>query len=62
MSIEFKPYAPAHWAVDQIIRFEKEKIKIQDICEHGLPHPNKDWRKDQKKSENHKNCDGCCKL
>jgi hypothetical protein len=49
------------WAVDQIRR---ETGLIEDICEHGVGHPNAHWLKVHdpkgKKLFSIHGCDGCC--
>ena len=56
-------YKRPKWAVRQLVR---ETGLLEDICKHGVGHPNKDWLKhrwkvapDEKYWEVH-GCDGCC--
>jgi hypothetical protein len=48
-------YTKPEWAVKQVVR---ENGLVEDICEHGVGHPNKEWL------EQHKNqgygIHGCC--
>lgn len=54
-------YKKPDWAVDQIIRGSG---LVEDICEHGVGHPNKEWLAehdlDNRKSFAVHGCDGCC--
>lgn len=54
-------YKKPDWAIDQIIR---EGGLVEDICEHGVGHPNKEWLAEHdpenKKSFAIHGCDGCC--
>lgn len=44
------------WAVDQIDRGHV----IEDICEHGLGHPNREFLKKYPEASGIHGCDGCC--
>ena len=54
-------YPKPDWAVDQIVR---SSGLVEDICEHGIGHPNIDWLKihdsDGEKGFGTHGCDGCC--
>lgn len=54
-------YKKPDWAVNQIVRVSG---LVEDICEHGIGHPNKEWLEehdsDNKKSFAVHGCDGCC--
>lgn len=53
-----KRYSKPSWAVAQTVR---ETGLLEDICKHGVGHPNEDWLMDH--HENHwaiHGCDGCC--
>jgi hypothetical protein len=53
-------YKKPTWAVNQIIRDDWGGI-VEDICEHGIGHPNKEWlKKHGKECDNIHGCDGCC--
>ena len=56
-------YKKPVWAVDQIIRASG---LVEDICVHGVGHPNKEWLEgndpDGKKSWAVHGCDGCCSI
>ena len=51
-----KKYKRPDWAVDQIIR---ENGVVEDICKHGVGHPNLEYLKIFPKDGIH-GCDGCC--
>jgi hypothetical protein len=51
-----KKYKKPDWAVDQIIR---ESGAVEDVCKHGVGHPNLEYLKDFPKNGIH-GCDGCC--
>lgn len=59
--IDQKKYPKPSWAVSQLVR---EFGLIEDVCEHGVGHPNLDWLKE--KDPNHETtwsihgCEGCC--
>jgi hypothetical protein len=54
-------YNKPDWAVKQIVRANG---LIEDVCEHGVGHPNRDWMKlhdpDGEKGCGIHGCDGCC--
>ena len=54
-------YARPVWAKEQIIRMSG---LVEDICEHGVGHPNMDWLAkhdpEGKKMFGVHGCDGCC--
>lgn len=59
-------YVIPHWAVQQITR---ETGLLEDICEHGVGHPNLQWIREYRerdpkpkdaKSIGVHGCDGCC--
>jgi len=52
-------YPPAPWAVDQVIRFDREMM-VEDICKHGCGHPNKIWMEKHPDSSSVHGCCGCC--
>lgn len=54
-------YTKPKWAVQQITRASG---LIEDICEHGVGHPNQVWL-DEHPDEAHwgiHGCDGCCSI
>lgn len=54
-----KKYPKPKWARSQTTRLSG---LVEDVCEHGVGHPNQDWLKahpDQKYLAIH-GCDGCC--
>lgn len=56
-----KAFRKPRWAVQQVIRMSG---LVEDICKHGVGHPNKDSLKEMKRKglkgyEIH-GCDGCC--
>jgi hypothetical protein len=56
-----KFYRPV-WAVQQIVRHDRSYM-TEDICEHGIGHPNREWmRLFQEKYDDSgiHGCDGCC--
>lgn len=54
-------YKKPTWAVKQITR---ENGVVEDICKHGIGHPNLDWLNIYDKNGKHcygiHGCDGCC--
>ncbi len=54
-------YPAPEWAVTQIVR---STGLVEDICEHGIGHPNLAWLKlhdpDGEKGYGIHGCDGCC--
>lgn len=54
-------YKKPDWAVDQTVRATG---LVEDICEHGVGHPNIEWLKehdpDGKLGFSVHGCDGCC--
>lgn len=59
---EFKP---AKWAVRQVCRERGGRVIVEDICEHGIGHPNLDWLmslpEEERWGEGLHGCDGCCR-
>jgi len=58
---EKSKYDKPDWAIKQIIR---SSGLIEDVCKHGIGHPNKQWlaQHDSKgdKGLSRHGCDGCC--
>lgn len=53
-SDKFKPL----WVVEQIVR---QNGLVEDICEHGVGHPNPEWLKAHgREIDGIHGCDGCC--
>jgi hypothetical protein len=54
-------YPQPDWAICQKIRING---LVEDICEHGVGHPNKEWLKihDPDNNLGIHCCDGCCKV
>jgi hypothetical protein len=54
-------YPKPDWAVDQIVR---SSGLVEDICEHGIGHPNVGWINTHDPDGEHgfgiHGCDGCC--
>ena len=54
-------YKKPDWAVDQVVR---ETGLVEDICVHGVGHPNREWLRvhdpDGKLCFGVHGCDGCC--
>lgn len=54
-------YKKPDWAVDQTIRASG---LVEDICEHGIGHPNVEWLKEHDPDGTFgfavHGCDGCC--
>ena len=49
------------WAVAKIIRGDRLDKYVEDICKHGVGHPNREWLKKQKDAyAGIHGCDGCC--
>ena len=61
VEIDQKLYPKPDWAVRQIVRVHG---LVEDICEHGVGHPNIEWLKfhdpDGSKRFGIHGCDGCC--
>lgn len=55
-------YKKPSWAVGQT---QRNTGLVEDICKHGVGHPNKEWLikhdPDGKKGLGLHGCDGCCK-
>lgn len=48
------------WAIKQIVRYDRNRL-VEDICEHGVGHPNAAWlKKHGALGDNVHGCDGCC--
>ena len=55
-----KDYPPACWAVDQVIRFDRNMM-VEDVCMHGVGHPNRVWlKKNGTDGDEIHGCCGCC--
>ena len=55
-----KKYKKPKWAVSQTVR---ESGLVEDICEHGVGHPNRQWLDHHPKSGlSIHGCDGCCRI
>lgn len=49
------------WAVKQIVRRDRLDQCVEDICRHGVGHPNKQWLEKQNDTyAGVHGCDGCC--
>jgi len=49
------------WAVGQRIRGDRLDRCVEDVCKHGVGHPNQAWVKTQtSKYAGIHGCDGCC--
>lgn len=59
-----KQYKKPDWAIKQIFR----DGMVEDICEHGVGHPNEKWYREMIKKHGKEEgqwygvhgCDGCC--
>ena len=53
------------WAVKQIKRERFGKVIVEDICEHGIGHPNRQWlislTEEERSYAGIHGCDGCCR-
>ena len=60
-NIDQNLYPKPDWAVKQVVR---STGLVEDICEHGIGHPNEAWMKlhdpDGEKGYGIHGCDGCC--
>lgn len=56
-----KKYKKAPWAVQQVVRASGV---VEDICSHGVGHPNQEWVKENdakgERALGIHGCDGCC--
>lgn len=53
-------YPKATWAIKQIVRSDRGGL-VEDICRHGVGHPNLTWlSKQTNKYAGVHGCDGCC--
>lgn len=52
----FEAHKP-EWATEQLVR---ETGLLEDICEHGVGHPNRDFLQRFRKHSGIHGCDGCC--
>lgn len=52
-------YKKPDWAVSQCVRMSG---LVEDICSHGVGHPNSQWLKEHPKQRHLSihGCDGCC--
>jgi hypothetical protein len=52
-------YPRPKWAVSQLVRLSG---LLEDVCEHGVGHPNAQWLKDNPRQAHMAvhGCDGCC--
>jgi len=54
-------YVKPDWSIKQIVR---ENELVEDICKHGIGHPNLEWLQeydpDGEKGFGIHGCDGCC--
>ncbi|MAF24395.1 hypothetical protein CL634_02250 [bacterium] len=61
--IDQEMFPKPEWAVSQLTR---STGLVEDVCEHGIGHPNRDWivrRKFSRPKESYwgtHGCDGCC--
>ena len=39
-------YSQPSWAIHQIVRIDRIGNMVEDVCEHGVGHPNREWLKD----------------
>lgn len=54
-------YHKPSWAVQQITRHDRLDRCVEDICEHGVGHPNLHWLQGEKDEyAGIHGCDGCC--
>lgn len=53
-----KKYPKPWWATHQV---ERESGVVEDVCKHGVGHPNKAWLKAHDGVAVH-GCCGCCSL
>ena len=61
MSVRRPKYPMPSWAVAQIIRSDRRDCCVEDICNHGVGHPNQTWLQTQLDSwAGVHGCDGCC--
>lgn len=54
-----KSYHQPDWAVGQVIRYDRNGM-VEDICIHGVGHPNQEWLRRNPDSSSVHGCDGCC--
>ena len=48
------------WAVRQFVRTDSVPTMVEDICKHGVGHPNAEWLKAHPKECGLHGCCGCC--
>jgi hypothetical protein len=53
-------YPMPPWAVQQIVRGDRPDKCVEDICKHGVGHPNREWSKGKDDWHTVHGCDGCC--
>lgn len=57
-------YKKPDWAIKQIRRMRGGVEIVEDICIHGVGHPNKEWLlslpEERRYYEGIHGCDGCC--
>jgi hypothetical protein len=56
-------YSKPKWAIQQVT---KASGLVEDICKHGIGHPNREWLKEHDPKGNYgwgiHCCDGCCNI
>ena len=56
-----KVYTKPVWCVKQIVRGDSFAYGlVEDLCEHGIGHPNSEWLVNKAKHWGIHGCDGCC--
>ncbi len=52
------------WAVKRAVRSRGGRLVVEDICEHGIGHPNREWllslSEEERDGEGIHGCDKCC--
>lgn len=47
------------WAIDQIIREDRGGL-VEDLCHHGIGHPNREWLAQHGNKNGCDSIHGCC--
>ena len=47
------------WAVQQIVRHDRNGM-LEDVCKHGVGHPNRAWLEAHPRDGGIHGCDRCC--
>ena len=59
--MEKRLFSKPSWAVKQIVRRDAFAYGLlEDLCKHGVGHPNAEWLRGKENHWSVHGCDGCC--